>query len=124
MFNPLNNIEKININDVINEKYTSYTEHIKDKYKLSNEQMKILDLISLEEILAIRLEKSLRIFNGSMIFPLVEIYKQYIQQAYKQLVEFYAEETEVSKKILKAIAINKYTYYINKKTNGKKPKNI
>lgn len=120
MFNPLNNIEKININDVINEKYTSYTEHIKNKYKLSNEQMKILDLITLEEILAIRLEKSLRIFNGSMIFPLIEIYKQYIEQAYKQLVEFYAEETEVSKKILKAIAIKKYTYYINKKNKWKK----
>lgn len=110
MYSPLNNIEKIDNKDLYSEHTKSYLEIIKSKYNLSNEQLRILDLLTLEEFLAIKLEHALKIFNGNIQLPLLRFYKDSVRNAYKNLLDFYAKNN-MQKGIVKSIALSEYRYF-------------
>lgn len=119
MYSPLNKIEKININEIHEQKFSSYSEHIKEKYKLTNEVFNMLQFISLEEFIAIKYEQSLNLLNGTINFPLVQIYKKYVDIAYKNLFDFYTDNLKYKKSIMKSISYDRYRFFSIKRKKRK-----
>lgn len=102
MYSPLN-IVKI-YDQVINpdQQYNDYSTVFKAKYNVSSEMLSLIDLISLEDILAFKLEKSLNMFHGKMSFPLKQLYIEMIDTAYSNVLDSY-EDTRKKKEIRRCI---------------------
>lgn len=120
---PLNYIELLNTIEKERNNYFSFTKHIKEKYGLSEEQMKIIELFSFEEILALKIEQMLQVFNGKMSFPIREYFLIVLNKAFYRVLESYPTDKE--KKQLKKLMlltnnsklkiISKYDQYMYKK---------
>jgi len=94
---PVNKIMTLEFMDSNPNPYFCFSEHIRQKYGFGFDQMKIFDLLTLEEMLAIRMEKMLRSFNGKTIFPVHELFKALIPKAMFRLINAYPSKAEQKK---------------------------
>lgn len=106
MYNPINDIDLGLLIEKKEKEFFAFSKHIKDKYKLSEDILKLLDLISFEELLALKLEKTVRIFNGKLLLPLKDIYAHYINRSIFMLIDAY-EDNELKKKLRTVLALNR-----------------
>lgn len=106
MYNPINDIELDLILEKKESEFFAFSKHIKEKYKLSNDILKLLDVISFEELLALKLEKSIRIFNGKLLLPLKDVYSHYINRSIFMLIDAY-EDNLLKKKIRTVLVLNR-----------------
>lgn len=107
MFNPIN---KIDYNDVLEkrqEKFFAFSKHIKEKYQLNNDILRILDLITFEELLALKLEKAVDLFNGKFFLPLKDIYRDYITKAVFILINAYDDDIKLKRKVRSTLVLNR-----------------
>lgn len=106
MYSPINKIEFDDYLDKKSIKFFSFSQHIKDKYQLNSDTLKILDLITFEELLALKMEKSVDIFNGKFLLPFKEIYQDYINKAMFLLISAY-DDPKLKKKIRSLLVLNR-----------------
>lgn len=92
MYSPLNIIKIYDQAVNPDQHYTDYTTVFKEKYNISSEILNLIDLISLEDILAFKLEKSLNMFHGKMSFPLKQLYLDLIDVAYDNVIDAYEDK--------------------------------
>lgn len=102
MYSPLNIVKIFDQAINTDQQYTGYTKVFKEKYNISSEMLNLIDLISLEDILAFKLEKSLNMFHGKMSFPLKQLYLDLIDIAYSNVIDSY-EDTKKRKEIRRCI---------------------
>lgn len=112
MYSPLNIVKAYDHLIKSDQRFTSYQSTFKEKYNLSSDLLNLIDLISLEDLIAFKLEKSLNVFNGKMLFPLKNIYLNLIDIAYTNVINSY--ETLELKKIIR------HTFNGKKFVNGVK----
>lgn len=115
---PINKIDYINyINKSSNDQFV-YNEYLKNKYNLNIDMIRLLDLISIDEFLALKMEKTASLFNGKYLFPIGDIYKDYIKKAIYNLISSY-DKSHKKQKIRTLLTVNKknkmYIYNIYKK---------
>lgn len=91
---PVNKIETLETLDSKVQKFYSFSDHIREKYGISYEYMKILDCLTLEEMLALKLEKSLRVFNGKVLFPVKSILELSFTKALYRLLDAYPSKED------------------------------
>ncbi len=110
MYTPINRIDILDDLEKKNAKFFSFSNHIKEKYQLNTDILRILDLISFEELLALKIEKSVDIFNGKFLLPFKEIYHSYINKAFFMLMSTY-DETKNRKRIRSVTTLNRRTKF-------------
>ena len=104
---PINKIEYIDyISSAVKEQYT-YSKQLQEKYGLTNEMLRILDLMSIEEMLALKIEKSAQLFNGKFMFPIANTYISYVKKAIFMLIKTY-EKNNKKRKIRQLMLLSKY----------------
>lgn len=91
---PCNKIETTEFMEREHTDFCSFGEHIRQKYGLSFDQMKLIELISLEEMIALQMERMLRVFNGKSIFPIHEMLIPSIREAVLRLLNSYPTKKE------------------------------
>lgn len=106
MYTPINKIEFDDYLDKKSVKFFSFSQHIKEKYQLSSDILRVLDLITFEELLALKMEKSTDIFNGKFLLPFKEIYQDYINKAMFLLISAY-DDPKLKKKIRSLLVLNR-----------------
>lgn len=119
---PINKIEGLNyVDNVASEEFTSFSKQIQQKYNLSIDMMRIINLFSFEELIALRLEQMAKVFNGKLLFPVRELLILSISRALEILIETYPTKQEQRKiqnlflmnKNTKKGIIKKYEYFWN-----------
>lgn len=98
MYSPLNIVKIYDQAIKSDQQFNGYNIFFKNKYNISSEMLNLIDLISLEDIIAFKLEKSLNMFHGKMSFPLKQIYIDMVDQAYTNVINSY-ENTKKRKEI-------------------------
>ena len=98
MYSPLNIVNMYDQLVKTDQKYINYQKLFKEKYKLTSDITNLIDLISIEDIIAYKIERSLNSFNGRMLFPLKSIYLNLFDIAYHNVIDSY-EDTKLRKLI-------------------------
>lgn len=91
---PANKIETLETIESTWSEFNSFSESIRQKYGLSFDQMRLLDSISLEEMLALRMERMLKVFNGKIVFPIHELFNHSVTLALYRLINSYPTKKE------------------------------
>jgi hypothetical protein len=105
-YKALNKIDTLQEIEKKESEYFSFSSHIKEKYHLNNDLMRVLDLISFEEILALKIEKMIDIFNGKFFLPYRDIYLLYIYKAIVMLSDAY-DDSSKKRKIRSILMLSK-----------------
>lgn len=98
-YNSLNRLELTEQIEKPESEFFAFSKHIKEKYGLNNDILRILDLISFEEMLALKLEKSLNVFNGKYTLPMKHIYYLWINKAMALVMSEYDNGSKLKKKV-------------------------
>lgn len=110
MYTPINRIDYNDVLEKRQSKYFMFSSHIKEKYQLNNDILKIINLLTFEEVLALKIEKSIDLFNGKYILPFKDIYQNYIYKSLYILMNAY-DDKKVQRKIRSLLILNRRSKY-------------
>lgn len=102
MYSPLNIVKLYDRVIRTDQSYTNFNKQFKERYGLTTELLTLIDLISIEDLIAFKLEKSLNLFNGKLGFPLKKVYLNLLEIAYNKVIDSY-EDVKYKKEIRKCI---------------------
>jgi hypothetical protein len=116
---PINKLEREKEFKLKDKHFYSYKSEIKDKYKLDDSFFLKMNHLSFEELLAIKFEDALNIYNGTIMLPLVEYYQQLVILSYQNLLTFYTKkDSSFKKKLMYSLFYNKHKFLVKKRNEN------